>query len=254
LFYEKWGDIVNKANMLMIVLLGSTVSLIGTMIGASLGIIVKKPSNKFLGATIGFAGGLMLSIVVFDLIPEAMTNWSFIGTLIFCLLGILTIVLIDTKLNLSNSSFGKNKHLKVAFMAALGLMLHNLPEGVIMGCGFVAGQSLGLKMSLIIAIHDIPEGIAVSAPLMASNVKVSKILLYAFLTAFPTAVGSWIGAYVGSVSPNILGACLAFASGIMMYVVCGEMFPESSKLWDGVTSSIGVVSGIMLGLIMVKII
>jgi zinc transporter, ZIP family len=250
----KWGDIVNKANMLMIVLLGSTVSLIGTMIGASLGIIVKKPSNKFLGATIGFAGGLMLSIVVFDLIPEAMTNWSFIGTLIFCLLGILTIVLIDTKLNLSNSSFGKNKHLKVAFMAALGLMLHNLPEGVIMGCGFVAGQSLGLKMSLIIAIHDIPEGIAVSAPLMASNVKVSKILLYAFLTAFPTAVGSWIGAYVGSVSPNILGACLAFASGIMMYVVCGEMFPESSKLWDGVTSSIGVVSGIMLGLIMVKII
>jgi zinc transporter, ZIP family len=250
----KWGDIVNKANMLMIVLLGSTVSLIGTMIGASLGIIVKKPSNKFLGATIGFAGGLMLSIVVFDLIPEAMTNWSFIGTLIFCLLGILTIVLIDTKLNLSNTSFGKNKHLKVAFMAALGLMLHNLPEGVIMGCGFVAGQSLGLKMSLIIAIHDIPEGIAVSAPLMASNVKVSKILLYAFLTAFPTAVGSWIGAYVGSVSPNILGACLAFASGIMMYVVCGEMFPESSKLWDGVTSSIGVVSGIMLGLIMVKII
>ena len=245
---------MNKTNMLMIVLLGSIVSLIGTMIGASLGIVVKKPSNRFLGATLGFAGGLMLSIVVFDLIPEAMTNWSFIGTLIFCLLGIITIVLIDTKIDLSNNNFGKNKHLKVAFMAALGLMLHNLPEGVIMGCGFVAGQSIGLKMSLIIAIHDIPEGIAVSAPLMASNVKVSKILLYAFLTAFPTAVGSFIGAYVGSVSPNVLGACLAFASGIMMYVVCGEMFPESSKLWDGVTSSIGVVSGIMLGLIMIKII
>lgn len=248
------GDSVDKTNILMIVLLGSTVSLIGTMVGASLGVIIKKPSNKLLGATIGFAGGLMLSIVVFDLIPEAMTNWSFIGTLICCLLGIVIIVIIDTKIDLSNSSFGKNKHLKVAFMAALGLMLHNLPEGIIMGCGFVAGQSLGLKMSLIIAIHDVPEGIAVSAPLMASNVKVSKILLYAFLTAFPTAVGSWIGAYIGSISQNILGACLAFASGIMMYVVCGEMFPESSKLWDGVTSSIGVVTGIMLGLIMVKVI
>jgi zinc transporter, ZIP family len=243
-----------KNNMLMIILLGSTVSLIGTMIGASMGIIVKKPSNRFLGAIIGFAGGLILSIVVFELIPEAMSNWSFIGTLIFCLLGIITIVIIDTRINLSESSFGKDKHLKVAFMAALGLMLHNLPEGVIMGCGFVAGQSLGLKMSLIVAIHDIPEGIAVSAPLMASNVKVSKILLYAFLTALPTAVGSWIGVYIGSISENILGACLAFASGIMMYVVCGEMFPESSKLWDGVTSSLGAVSGIMMGLIMVKII
>jgi ZIP family zinc transporter len=224
------------------------------MIGASLGIIVKRPSNRFLGAIIGFAGGLMLSIVVFDLIPEAMTNWSFIGTLIFCLLGIIVVVIIDTKVNIGDSSFGQNKHMKVAFMAALGLMLHNLPEGVIMGCGFVAGQSLGLKMSLIIAIHDIPEGIAVSAPLMASRVRVSKILFYAFLTAFPTAIGSWIGAYVGSISQNILGACLAFASGIMMYVVCGEMFPESSKLWDGVSSSIGIVSGIMLGLIMIKVI
>lgn len=241
-----------RNNIFVIVLLGSIVSLIGTMLGASLGIIVKKPSKKLLGTIIGFAGGLMLSIVVFDLIPEAMNNWSFFGTLLFCFLGIFTILLIDTKINKSSTSFEHNKHLKVAFMAALGLMLHNLPEGVIMGCGFLAGQSLGIKMSLIIAIHDIPEGIAVSAPLMASNIRVGKILFYAFLTAFPTAIGTWIGACVGSISENILGACLAFASGIMMYVVCGEMIPESSKLWDGITSTMGILTGIMVGLIMTK--
>lgn len=238
--------------MYLIVALGSVVSLIGTMLGASLGIIVKKPSNRLLGAIIGFAGGLMLSIVVFDLIPEAMSNWSFIGTLLFCILGILAISMIDRVINLSNGNFVQNKHVKVAFMAAIGLMLHNLPEGVIMGIGFLAGQSLGFKMSLIIAIHDIPEGIAVSAPLMASNVRVRKILLFAFLTAFPTAIGTLIGAYIGSISQNVLGACLAFASGIMMYVVCGEMFPESSKLWDGITSTIGILTGILLGLIMTK--
>jgi zinc transporter, ZIP family len=241
-----------RNNMYLIVALGSVVSLIGTMLGASLGIIFKKPSNRLLGAIIGFAGGLMLSIVVFDLIPEAMSNWSFIGTLLFCILGILAISMIDRVINLSNGNFVQNKHVKVAFMAAIGLMLHNLPEGVIMGIGFLAGQSLGFKMSLIIAIHDIPEGIAVSAPLMASNVRVRKILLFAFLTAFPTAIGTLIGAYIGSISQNVLGACLAFASGIMMYVVCGEMFPESSKLWDGITSTIGILTGILLGLIMTK--
>ena len=46
----------------------------------------------------------------------------------------------------------------------------------------------------------------------------------------------------------MLGACLSFASGIMLYVVCGEMIPESSKLWDGVTSTIGILSGIIVGL------
>lgn len=240
-----------KSNIILIVILGSIVSLIGTMLGASLGVVVKKPSKRLLGAIIGFAGGLMLSIVVFDLLPEAMSEWSFIGTLFFCFLGIAVIIFIDRKINLDK--IGGNQHMKVAFMAALGLMLHNLPEGIIMGCGFLAGQSLGVKMSIIIAIHDVPEGIAVSAPLMASNVKVHKILLYAFLTAFPTAIGTWIGAYIGSISSNVLGACLAFASGIMLYVVCGEMFPESSKLWDGITSSLGILAGIMLGLIMTKI-
>lgn len=234
--------------MIRIVLIGSVVSLIGTMTGALLGVIVKRPSNKLLGGIIGFAGGLMLAVVVFDLIPEALTKWNFVGTLFFCILGIIIIAIIDNKININSM----DKHVKVAFMAALGLMIHNFPEGIIMGCGFAAGGTLGIKMSIIIAIHDVPEGIAVSAPLIASRVRISKILLYTFITAFPTAIGTWIGAYIANISVNVLGACLSFASGIMLYVVCGEMIPESSKLWDGVTSTIGVLSGIMIGLFMVR--
>lgn len=236
-------------NMIIIVVIGSIVSLIGTMLGASLGVIVKNPSKRLLGGIIGFAGGLMLSVVVFDLIPEAITKWNFIGTILLCIIGIVIIAIMDNKINLGY----ENKHVKVAFMAALGLMIHNFPEGIIMGCGFAAGGTLGIKMALIIAIHDIPEGIAVSAPLMASKVKISKILFYAFITAFPTAIGTWIGAYIANISVNVLGACLSFASGIMLYVVCGEMIPESSKLWEGITSTIGVLSGVIMGLVMVKI-
>lgn len=240
-----------KERILLIVILGSLVSLIGTMLGASLGVMVKKPSKRLLGVAIGFAGGLMMSIVVFDLLPEAIKEWSLTWTLVFCLLGIATAITLDKIFSVSNKY--KNSHIKVAIMTALGLMLHNLPEGIIMGCGFLTGGTLGFKMSLIIAIHDIPEGIAVAAPLMASNVKVTKILLYALITALPTAIGTWFGAYISSVSSNVLGGCLAFASGIMLYVVCGGMFPESSKLWDGLTSSIGILSGIMLGLVMTNL-
>ncbi|KZL90077.1 zinc transporter ZupT [Clostridium magnum DSM 2767] len=235
--------------MIRIVIIGSMVSLMGTMVGASLGVIVKKPSNRLLGGIIGFAGGLMLSVVVFDLIPEAIIKWNFFGTISFCIIGIIVIALVDNKINLENV----NKHTKVAFMAALGLMIHNFPEGIIMGCGFAAGGTLGIKMALIISIHDIPEGIAVSAPLVASRVKVSKILVYAFITAFPTAIGTWVGAYIANISMNVLGACLSFASGIMLYVVCGEMLPESSKLWDGVTSTVGILTGIIVGLVIVRL-
>lgn len=239
-------------NMEFIIIVGSFVSLIGTMVGASLGIVYRQPSQKFLGAIVGFAGGLMLSVVVFELLPEAMTKWSFVGAVIFCILGILVVLSIDNFIHLGEWS--KNPHMRVALMAAIGLMVHNLPEGVIMGCGFAAAESLGIKMSIIISIHDIPEGMAVAAPLMASKMKFSKILWFAFLTAFPTAVGVWIGAIVGNISPNILGACLSFASGIMLYVVCGEMMPEANRLWNGLSSTAGILIGIVSGLVITHVI
>lgn len=236
------------SNILLIIILGSIVSLIGTMLGACMGVMIKDLSKRTLGVLIGFSGGLMLSVVMFDLIPEALNNWSFFKTLFFCIIGILVMAVIDIILNSKN--IAQNSHTKLAFLTALGLMIHNFPEGIIMGCGFIGGQSLGIKMSIIISIHDIPEGIAVSAPLMMSDMKSSKILLYSFLTALPTAIGVWLGIFIGSVSKNVLGACISFASGVMLYVVCGEMLPESSRLWDSIISTFGVLLGIVMGLIM----
>lgn len=238
-------------NIFAVVILSGIVSLIGTMIGASIGVVFRKPSDRVMGAILGFAGGLMLSIVVFDLIPESLEKWSFWGTIIFCIIGIIIVAIIDNILSVDNGKW--NNHIKVAFMTALGLMLHNFPEGIIMGCGFLAGKSLGIKMSIIIAIHDIPEGLAVAAPLMVTKVKVKKILTYVLITALPTALGAWMGIFTGSISQDTLGACLAVASGIMLYVVCGELLPESSKVWDGLTSTAGILSGVLLGLIMINI-
>lgn len=236
-------------NIVVIVILSAMISLIGTMLGASIGIIFKRPSKKLLGAILGFAAGLMLSIVVFDLIPESIEKWSFSGTIIFAIIGILIVMTVDNIIPVKDEL---GSHYKVAFLTALGLMLHNFPEGIIMGCGFMAGKTLGLKMSLIIAVHDIPEGMAVSAPLMVSRVKVTKILFYVFITALPTALGAWLGIFVGSISKDVLGACLALASGIMLYVVCGELLPESSRVWHGLTTTIGVLLGILTGLIMIN--
>lgn len=236
-------------NIIYLIIFACIVSLTGTMTGASLGVIIRHPSKRVLGAIIGFSAGIMLSVVVFDLLPEALNRWSFSGTLVFCILGIVLIIIADTKINIK----GINFHVKVALITAIGLMLHNFPEGIIMGCGFAAGGTLGFKMALIIGIHDIPEGIAVAAPLMASNVKKIRILFYAFITAIPTVAGCLLGAFVSGISVNVMGACLSLASGIMLYVVCGEMIPEASKIWEGIASTLGVLAGIIIGLIITHV-
>ena len=241
-----------KSSIVLIIVFSGVIALIGTMLGAFLGVVMNKPSKKFLGNIIGFASGLMLSIVVFELIPEATTKTGFLGTIFFLILGIIIVTIIDRISNLNSNV--NSKYTKVAFMVAIGIMLHNFPEGLIMGFGFVNGENLGLKMSVIIAIHDVPEGLAVAAPLMLSGIRSSKILFYAFLTALPTAIGAFLGIYIGSISTNILGSALAFASGVMLYVIYGEMIPESKKLWSGTTSTLGILLGIIVGLIMTNVI
>lgn len=236
---------------IVIVTIGSLFSLMGTMLGASMGIIIKNPTNKTIGNINAFAAGLMLSIVMLDLIPEAIININYLSAILLSFAGVLIIVLID--IVSSSSGTFKTSHNKVAFLAAAGLMIHNFPEGIIMGVGFLASGSLGIKMSLLIAIHDIPEGIAVSAPLMAAKVKISKILGYAFVTALPTVIGGWLGVYLGNISSGFLGGCLSIASGIMLYVIFGEMLPEVLKLKKGRDITFSILGGIILGLVITNI-
>lgn len=236
---------------MVIVTIASVFSLAGTMLGASIGIVIKKPTNKIIGNINAFAAGLMLSIVMLDLIPEAIININYLSSILLAFVGVLIITLIDIISSISGTF--KTSYNKTAFLAASGLMIHNFPEGIIMGVGFLAGGSLGIKMSLLIAIHDIPEGIAVSAPLMVARVKVSKILRYAFMTALPTVIGGWLGVYLGNVSSYFLGGCLSVASGIMLYVIFGEMLPEALKFRKGRDITFSILLGIILGLVITNI-
>lgn len=234
----------------MNVILGTVISMIGTMTGSLIGVSIRNPKKQFLGGLLGFAGGLMLSIVVFDLIPEAEKTFLFRNTVFFAILGIGIVAIFDSSSDKNDSI--KSKSLKAAYLTAFGIMLHNFPEGIIMGCGFAAQKAVGLKMSLVIAVHDIPEGFAVAAPMIASNLKASKIILYSFITALPTAFGAILGFIIGESSGIFLNISLSMASGIMLYIVCGEMLPETTRTFDGITSTISVLAGIITGMVLIK--
>ncbi|WP_426348892.1 ZIP family metal transporter [Alloiococcus sp. CFN-8] len=238
-------------NYIYIVLLSMGISLLGTMVGASLGMVIRKPDKRFLSVIMGLAGGLMLSVIVFELIPEGVEKIGMISTVLFYALGIVIVLFIEIFISKDKN---QDSYSQMAFVTALGLMLHNLPEGIIMGSGFLLDKTLGIGMSLIIAIHDVPEGLAVTAPLMAKGVRISKIMFYAFVTALPTALGAAIGVSLGNVSDYYLGACLSLASGIMMYVVFAELIPESNKLWSGFITGLSAIIGLTLGFVMINLI
>ena len=82
--------------MLEISLLGLFFGTIGTTIGGIIGIFLKKNSNKFLSFILSFASGLMLAVICFDLIPEALEISSIYSTVLGIILGIVIMMICDS--------------------------------------------------------------------------------------------------------------------------------------------------------------
>ena len=116
-------------------ILGLFFGTFGTTIGGILGIIFKNISNKFLGFVLSFASGLMLSIVCFDLIPEALEITGISLVLFAVLFGIITMLFCDILVQKKFTAKGKannkvNSLLRTGIVVSIGLAIHNFPEGL----------------------------------------------------------------------------------------------------------------------------
>lgn len=241
-------------NILNITIIGTLVGIIGTGAGGTIAFLFRNPGSRFISMVLGVSGGLMLAVVTFDLLPEAFELGGVVLSIVGIAAGVIATTLIDEYLpDFDNISKGRGKYFKMGLLMALGLALHNFPEGLAIGSGFTAGNSLGIGLSLVIGMHDIPEGMAVAAPMSISGVKRSKVLLYTAATAIPTSIGALIGALLGNISPVFVTLCLSFAGGTMLYIVCGELIPKSRSLFENFLSTLGIIAGIIAGIIIISL-
>ena len=121
------------------------------------------------------------------------------------------------------------------------------------GSGFEASIKLGLSLAIAICLHDIPEGISMAVPMKNGGVSIWKVLLYVILSGITTGIGAFFGAIIGNISQTIIAMSLGFAAGAMLYIVSGELIPESNKLYKGRISAVGNMIGFIIGIIATKI-
>lgn len=235
-------------------LLGLFFGTFGTTLGGILGIVIKKHSNKFLGSILSFASGLMMAIICFDLIPEAMGISNIVNVILGIIFGIFVMIFCDilVQKKFSNKNIvnlkNDNTLLKTGIIVSIGLAIHNFPEGLAIGSGFEASIKLGLSLAIAICLHDIPEGISMAIPMKNGGMKPAKVIYYVVLSGITTGIGAFFGAIVGGISEQVIAICLSFAAGAMLYIVSGELIPESNKLYRGRMTGLGNIIGFLLGL------
>ena len=226
---------------------------VGTAIGCLIGWLmfrlkgtvygwVSLDRNTLYALLYEFSSGLMMGIVTFHLLPEAINMSGLWLVLTGVFLGFCFLYLGDLLLK-------KIMRIKTTgLLMSLGIMLHNLPEGMAIGTTAVHHDSYVLPLVMMITLHDIPEGI--SAFFTWENKKLSNVIWLLFWCGVPTGVFSVLGNVVGGRGLGFHGTFLGVASGAMLYILLCELSREAHqlserKITDGMYI-VGLIMGILL--------
>jgi ZIP family zinc transporter len=202
-----------------------------TIIGVALAIhLTRSPRSIAFG--IGFSTGIMLLISCLELVPAAIAESNAKQTFIALIAGILVMAFLHwliphTHLFREKGQFNL-RATRSAYLVALGLILHDLPEGFAMANSFLASPSLGIFVALAIALHNIPEEFAIAVP--ASTLKDNRFLYKAALVSgLAEPLGAAIGLYAAYLSAVLIPVFLSFAAGAMIFVSLHELLPMARR-------------------------
>ena len=225
---------------------------LSTTLGSLLGLALRRPGPRFMSATLGFSAGVMVMVSFVELLRGSIESIGFAYAHLGFFFGILIIFIIDFFLphesaghqDLTDSQ-KETKLLRMGTLVALGIGIHNFPEGIATFAGTLKDTHLGIAIAVAIAVHNIPEGLAVSAPVYAATKSRGKSFLWSFLSGLAELVGAGIAAILllPFLTPALLGWLLAFVAGVMVFIAFDELVPTSFSYNQGHVAILGVVLG-----------
>ena len=142
----------------------------------------------------------------------------------------------------------KAQRLRLAFLIALGIGLHNLGEGLAIGSAYAQGAvTLGAFLVVGFMIHNTTEGLGIVAPVAQDDPSLMKLALAGLLAGGPTILGAWLGGI--AYSPILATLCMAIGAGAILQVL-GVLYraveqETGSALWTPL-NAMGVVAGLVL--------
>jgi len=226
---------------------------LATTVGSVIGLAVRKPGPRFLGFTLGFSAGVMLLISFVELLQNAIGQIGFLQAHVAFLAGMAGFFLIDFLV--PHEYIGQHDHrgaadthklMRTGLLVALGIGVHNFPEGLATFVAALKDTKLGIAIAVAIAIHNIPEGLAVSAPIYAATGSRGKAFLWSFLSGVSEPAGAAVAGLVllPFLNATVLGWTLAAVAGIMVAISVDELIPAAKSFGSEHTPIVGVAAGI----------
>ena len=248
------------------------IPLVGTTLGSAMVFFLKKEINpKLQKILLGFASGVMIAASIWSLLQPAINTYTkgdfrmWLYPAIGFILGVGFMLLLDylvPHMHINKQEEGVSKKpLSRTFKMMLAVTLHNVPEGLAVGvviASYVVAIRNGtdvngnamLVLAIGMAIQNFPEGAIVSMPLREEGLSRGKAFLYGFISGVVEPIAAALAILVTVFVEAILPFVLAFAAGVMIYVVVEELIPEANEGSHSNLATIGLAVGFVLMMVL----
>ncbi len=223
--------------------------------GAMAVMLWRKPSQRFLDASLGFAAGVMLTASFTSLILPGIEEGGIWAVIVGLALGVGVMDFQDHVLphlhpnrGREGKGYDEDPRIRRVWLLIIAITIHNMPEGLAVGVGFGSGN-LGNAVALMLAIgiQNIPEGFAVAVSALNVGKRASFYAVFVGLRAglveVPLAV---LGAWAVQLARPVLPYAMGFAAGAMLYVISDEIVPETHRVGHERVATMGTMLGVVV--------
>lgn len=214
------------------VLLFAIAAFVSTLVG---GLVAMRLRDR-LHLVLGLAAGIMLGVVAFDLMPEALELaptelFGVPGALLTAAAGFLSIHVVERSMALHRgheTEFGHHHHgvESIGMVAGSALVFHSVLDGIGIGLGFRAGTAVGVAVAIAVIAHDFADGFnTFTITSLYGNTR-RRALTLLILDALAPVAGALLGTFV-AISDQGIGLYLGYFAGFLLYLATADILPEA---------------------------
>ncbi len=231
--------------------------------GLILGFYSKK-NEKIINLSIGVAFGVILSLMLLELVPEAYEKlalepkWRGIVMLgVTAAIGILLMNILDGFVpHHEHESRHHHKHKDdtchdehldhIGILATVALVLHNVIEGMTLYATSLSSMNSAYLLCVGIGLHNIPLGLLIAGTLRTKK----EIGITGFCLVFSSFLGGILMSLLRPViNELIIGLFISLTLGMLIYIVFIELLGQMIHSEQKKINLLGIVLGVIIFLI-----
>ncbi len=173
------------------------------------------------------AAGILLALAFVDLFPESLELAG--EPAAGCFVGGFALLFLTEAFTRAHTHHSPEEHVYKHALGpfVLGLGIHNLADGFVLGVGARASDITSGLVGFGILVHQMPVGISLAAVLIASHATRAQVLRTTLLLGLAIPIAAALTLALPVPSDQVLGFLTGAAGGVLAYIGAAHLLPEA---------------------------